>query len=78
MVNSNADNTTTDGLCTLREAITNANNDAATYSDCAAGTATDTITFAGNYTITLSSTLPDITDADGITMNLPRFHEHLE
>ena len=63
IVNTNADNTTTDGLCTLREAITNANNNVATYPDCIAGSGDDTITFAGNYTITLSSSLPDITDA---------------
>jgi predicted outer membrane repeat protein len=47
-----------DGLCGLREAITNANNDAATYPDCAAGSGTDTITFAANYTITLRNELP--------------------
>ncbi len=32
-----------DGLCSLREAIVNANNDAATHVDCAAGSAADTI-----------------------------------
>ena len=68
IVNSNADTTTTDGSCTLREAIGNANNDAATYADCTAGTGNDTITFAGNYTITLTSSLPDVTDADGLTI----------
>lgn len=67
-VNTNADSTTTDGLCTLREAIANANNDAATYPDCAAGTGADTITFAGSYTITLGSSLPDVTDTDGLTI----------
>lgn len=62
VVNTNADNTTTDGLCTLREAITNANNDAATYPDCTAGSGADTITFAADYTITLAgSQLPVIT-----------------
>jgi CSLREA domain-containing protein len=68
IVNTNADNTIADGFCTLREAITNANNDAATYSDCTAGSGNDTITFAANYTITLSSALPDITDTDGLTI----------
>lgn len=62
VVNTNADNTTTDGLCTLREAIANANNDAATNPDCSAGSGTDTITFAADYTITLAgSQLPAIT-----------------
>jgi CSLREA domain-containing protein len=66
IVNTNADNTTTDGSCTLREAITNANNDAATYADCAAGSGIDTITFAANYTITLGSSLPDVKDLAGV------------
>jgi len=68
VVNSNADNTTTDGLCTLREAITNANNDAATYPDCTAGSTADTITFAADYTITLTgSQLPTVNST--ITIN---------
>jgi len=46
-----------DGLCSLREAVTNANNDASTYPDCPAGSGTDTITFADNYTITLRNEL---------------------
>jgi len=62
VVNTNADNVTVDGLCTLREAITNANNDAATNPDCTAGSGADTITFAADYTITLTgSQLPAIT-----------------
>src|SRR5262245_45202828 len=69
IVNTNADNTTTDGLCTLREAITNANNDAATYPDCTAGSGSDTITFAGNYTITLRSSLPAI-NQPGYTLTI--------
>lgn len=36
----------TDGQCSLREALINASNDAATYSDCPAGTGNDVITFA--------------------------------
>ncbi|RIK53473.1 MAG: hypothetical protein DCC59_07125, partial [Chloroflexi bacterium] len=52
-VDSAADTVGNDGACTLREAITNANDNAATYPDCAAGSgASDTITFAANYTIT--------------------------
>src|SRR2546421_3120029 len=42
-VNSTADTLANDGQCTLREAIINANDDAATWSDCAAGSGTDTI-----------------------------------
>ena len=60
-VDTNADNTTDDNLCTLREAITNINDGAQTYDDCATGAGADTITFAANYTITLTSALPDIT-----------------
>ncbi len=56
------DNTTTDGQCSLREALTNANNNAQTYIDCAAGNGVDTITFSINGTITLVSPLPAITD----------------
>ena len=44
VVDSLADNTTTDGECTLREAISAANTD--TGGDCAAGTGNDSITFA--------------------------------
>ncbi len=63
-VNTAMDETITNGLCSLREAITNANNDASTYPDCIAGAETDTITFVGNYTITLvGSQLPAITSA---------------
>jgi len=63
VVNKKADNVTAgDTFCTLREAINNANSDSDTTSgDCAAGSGADTITFAANYTITLTSALPDIT-----------------
>src|SRR5215208_147224 len=68
VVNTEADETTTNGFCSLREAITNANNDAATYHDCAVGSGADTITFAGNYTITLQGRqLPVITSEITIT-----------
>jgi len=63
-VDSDSDSIADDGFCTLREAITNANNDTALYGtagECAAGSGTDTITFAGDYTITIGSTLPQIT-----------------
>jgi len=70
-VTTTADNTISDGLCSLREAITNANADAATFADCPAGTGNDTITFTagGLGTISLLSALPNITDADGLTID---------
>ncbi|PKN91377.1 MAG: hypothetical protein CVU44_19890 [Chloroflexi bacterium HGW-Chloroflexi-6] len=64
LVNSNLDIIADDDTCTLREAITNANGDSqlyATVDECAAGSGTDTITFAANYTITLASQLPAVT-----------------
>ena len=72
-VNSTADNTTHDGSCTLREAITNANADLdTTGGDCVAGSGADTIIFAsslGTITIALTSALPNISDADGLTID---------
>jgi CSLREA domain-containing protein len=46
LVNSTADTTTTDGQCTLREALANADADSdTTGGDCLAGSGADTITF---------------------------------
>jgi CSLREA domain-containing protein len=62
-----------DGLCSLREAITAANTNTASgpaAGECAAGSGADTISFAGNYTITLapaSGQLPNVTSP--ITVN---------
>ncbi|MGB8648043.1 MAG: choice-of-anchor Q domain-containing protein [Anaerolineae bacterium] len=61
-VNTLTDETTTNGSCSLREALTNANNNAQTYPDCAAGSGADTINFSVSGTITLGSALPSITD----------------
>src|SRR5258706_1213460 len=62
IVTTMGDNTDSDTFCSLREAITNANDDAATYADCAAGSGNDAITFDVDYTITLvGSQLPVIT-----------------
>jgi len=72
IVTTLADDTVLDGLCSLREAITNANDDAATYADCPTGTGADTIGFSdtlGTATISLTSALPSITDVDGLTIN---------
>jgi len=51
-----------DGLCSLREAINNANSPGAdtTAGDCGIGTGTDTINFRVGGIITLSSALPAI------------------
>jgi CSLREA domain-containing protein len=62
VVNTAVDEIAINGFCSLREAITNANNNFATYTDCPGGIGIDTITFAGNYTITLAgASLPTIT-----------------
>ena len=69
-VNSLADTVVPgDGNCTLRKAIANANNNAATYSDCAAGSGTDVINITATGTITLLSALPDLTGS--LTINGP-------
>ncbi len=51
-----------DGLCSLKEAIINANNDAATHPDCTAGSGPDTISLAAGATYILESV---DNDADG-------------
>lgn len=68
-VNSLADTIAADGKCTLREAIQNANNNAETNADCAAGSGSDTITFSLSGTITLGTILPTIADAAGLTLD---------
>lgn len=69
-VNSNADSTTNDGVCTLREAINSANDDLVSggaVGECDAGSGTDTIGFAitpfnGSVkTIAITSQLPKLT-----------------
>ncbi|MGD0075802.1 MAG: choice-of-anchor Q domain-containing protein, partial [Candidatus Binataceae bacterium] len=57
----NDETTSGDGLCSLREAINNANSKSdTTGGDCATGTGDDTIVFSVSGTITLGSTLPAI------------------
>ena len=68
-VNSLSDTVAIDGQCILREAIQNANNNAATNIDCAAGSGADTITFSISGTILLSGKLPMIDDAQGLTID---------
>jgi CSLREA domain-containing protein len=68
-VNTLADEPNSDGDCSLREAITAANTNAAVDA-CAAGVpGADTITFSVVGTITLGSTLPNI--ADHLTISGP-------
>jgi len=60
-VNSTADNlTASDGNCTLREAIRNANSNSDTTSgDCTAGSGADIITLPANtYTLTIGCPFP--------------------
>ena len=52
---------TGDGECSLAEAITNANDDAATFADCSAGAGADTIELPAGQTIGLTSALPELT-----------------
>lgn len=51
----------TDSSCSLREAIENANDDAATNSDCTAGSGTDTIDIQTDITLTTVDHLEDTT-----------------
>jgi CSLREA domain-containing protein len=69
VVNSLEDTTGVDGKCTLREAIQNANDDAATNADCFAGSGSDNISFTVSGTITLGSSLPTITYGTTLTMD---------
>ena len=70
VVNSNEDSDSVnvnDGKCTLREAIIAANSDLP-RGGCPAGSAgVDSISFAGNYIITVGSQLPFVTTAMTIT-----------
>jgi hypothetical protein len=53
-VNGLGDALTNNGVCTLREAVINANNDAATWPDCAAGSGADVINITPAGTITFA------------------------
>ena len=62
-VNTLSDSSTAgDGLCSLREAITNANSASdTTMGDCVPGTGNDTIVFSLSGMITVASALPSPT-----------------
>ncbi len=72
-VTTSVDEQNTNGSCSLREAIINANTNSTSGSaDCAAGSGNDTIQFDGALgaaTIILASTLPSITDVNNLTIN---------
>jgi predicted outer membrane repeat protein len=66
------DNVTPNGYCSLREALVNSNNNAATYLDCGAGvTAHETLQFAAGLsgTISLGSSLPAIIAGNYLTID---------
>jgi CSLREA domain-containing protein len=68
-VTTSADNTVSNGLCSLREAIVNANKNSAYYPDCGRGFSADGIFFSnalGTATIALTSALPPVTDSAGL------------
>ena len=54
-VTTNNPNVIADGQCSLIEAIWNANNDAATFPDCASGSGADTIVLPASANLTLSA-----------------------
>jgi hypothetical protein len=65
-----SDSIAADGLCSLREAMANADLDDSTgSSDCAAGSGADTIVFSVDGTIALTSSLPATTSAAKTTID---------
>ena len=70
-VNSSNDDTIVDGKCTLREALTNANNNAATFPDCGSGSGADTIKFSSGLAspILINSSLPTLIDGSGVAID---------
>jgi len=71
-VATTTDETAVNGQCSLREAIINANNDAATNPDCAAGSGADTIILpAGTYTLTIAGSDSLASQTAGTTVENP-------
>jgi hypothetical protein len=66
-VTTNNPNVVADGQCSLIEAIVNANDDAATHPDCAAGIGADTIFLPANANVTLNAAVPQF----GLAIGLP-------
>lgn len=70
VVTSLADTVVVDGMCSLREAIGNANGDDQSGSvDCGSGMGEDRIRFQVPGTITLGSELPGLIDTDRTTID---------
>ena len=70
IVDTVTDIAASDTVCSLREAIANANSNAIAYADCGTGGGDDLIEFSlGTATITLTSILPDISDTNGLTID---------
>jgi CSLREA domain-containing protein len=70
IVDTVADIVASDTVCSLREAIANANGNGIVYTDCGSGAGDDLIEFSlGTATIVLTSILPDITDLNGLTID---------
>jgi CSLREA domain-containing protein len=67
-VNTTEDELNSDGDCSLREAITAANTEAASDA-CPAGSGEDAITFGVSGTVVLGSMLPEITDPEGLAID---------
>lgn len=72
-VNTTSDAIEADGFCSIREAVANANNNAQTYADCAAGNGADSIVFdaivfSAPQTIVLGDVL-SLTDAQTTTID---------
>ena len=59
-VTTNDPSIISDGQCSLIEAIVNANNDAATHADCAAGSGADTIVLPSNANVMLSAVYANV------------------
>lgn len=63
-VNGLGDVLATDGICTLREAVLNANHNAATWPDCAAGAGADVINLPAG---TITMAIPGFQEDFGLT-----------
>jgi CSLREA domain-containing protein len=70
IVTTRADQVITNGDCSLREAIINANADSAIHPDCAAGKGKDTILLRSGQTYKLYLGSLDITDSDGLIITI--------
>jgi Bacterial Ig domain len=72
-VNGLGDSLATDGVCTLREAVVNSNNNAATYPDCAAGSGADVINLPAG---TITMAIPGLQEDHSLAGDYD-FHDHV-